>query len=94
MKVTRRNGSGFITVVDILNMIFGLIIIVCAVFLVVDMNEYAKLFLIVFVAGAAMNINMAVKYFKRNDLVRMLAFSIFALLLICLAIFSLVTIWI
>lgn len=94
MKVTRRNGSSFITVVDILNMIFGLIIIVCAVFLVVDMNEYAKLFLIVFVAGAAMNINMAVKYFKRNDLVRMLALSIFALLLICLAIFSLVTIWI
>ncbi len=93
MKMTRRNGSGFVTVVDVLNMIFGIIIIVCAVFLLVDMREYARMFFVVFAAGTAMNINMAIKYYNRNDMARMIALAVFALILIALAVFSLVTVW-
>lgn len=93
-KMTRRNGNGLTNIVDIANIILGIFITICAVFLLIDIKTYSKLFLIVFILGAVLNINMSVKYYKRNDMVRMLALSIFALILIILAVFSLLTVWI
>ena len=51
------------------------------------------MFFVVFAAGTAMNINMAIKYYNRNDMARMIALAVFALILIALAVFSLVTVW-
>lgn len=84
MKLLKK-GSRFINIVDIVNMVLGVIIIVCTVFLFVDISHHQKLFFIIFLLSAIMNICMGVKYYKRYDAPRTIALAAFALILLVLA---------
>lgn len=92
MKLLKK-GNRFINIVDIFNMILGVIIIVCTVFLCVDISSHQKLFSVIFLLSAIMNICMGIKYYKRYDAPRTIALVLFGLILLVLAGVSFVSIW-
>lgn len=91
MKLLKK-GSRFINIVDIVNMVLGVVIIVCTVFLFVDIAHHQKLFFIIFLLSAIMNICMAVKYYKRYDAPRTIALAAFAIILMVLAVVSFISV--
>ena len=93
MKSGRRYGT-IANVLDIVNIIIAMLIVVCTVFLFVDLKENEKLFTVVFLLATVTNVDMAVKYYKRVDIPRTVALSLFALLLLVLSVLSFVTLWI
>ena len=90
MKLLKK-GSKFINIVDIVNMVLGVIIIVCTVFLFVDITHNQKLFFVIFLLSAIMNICMGVKYYKRYDAPRTIALAAFAIILLVLAVVSFIS---
>lgn len=92
MKLLKK-GNRFINIVDIVNMVLAAIIIVCTVFLFVDITHNQKLFFLIFLLSAIMNICMAIKYYKRYDAPRTIALSAFAVILLVLAVVSFVSIF-
>ena len=93
MKELQEDGT-IINVLDIVNIIIAMLIVVCTVFLFVDLKENEKLFTVVFLLATVMNVDMVVKYYKRVDIPRTVALSLFALLLLVLSVLSFVTLWI
>lgn len=93
MKSIRKSVT-VTDVFDIANIIIGMLIVICTVFLFVDLDENEKLFTIVFLLAAIMNGYMAVKYYRRVDVPRMAALSIFTLILLVLTVLSFLTLWI
>lgn len=90
MKLLKK-GSRFINIVDIVNMVLGVFIIVCTVFLFVDISHNQKLFFVIFLLSAIMNICMGVKYYKRYDAPRTIALAAFAIILLVLAVVSFIS---
>lgn len=88
-----KKGSRFIGIVDIINTLLAGAIIICTVFLFVDIGKNEKLFFVIFLLSAILNICMAIKYFKRYDAPRTIALAAFAVILLILAAVSFISLW-
>lgn len=93
MKSGRKSGT-ITNIIDIVNIVIGIFIVICAVFLFVDLKANEKLFTVVFFLATVMNMDMAFKYYKRADVPRTIALVVFALLLLALSVVSLLTLWV
>ena len=95
LKIDRRkrslNNSSFLY--DGINFILGLGIIVCAFLIFVDIDEYERLFTLVFFMSATMNLVMGIKYFKRHEWVKVVSFFLAVLILYAVAVISLIALW-
>lgn len=62
--------------IDHINAVIGIIIILLAVMLVIDVEKYLFLFPVLFTTSAVMNILLAYKYLKMNDMLRALILTV------------------
>ncbi len=88
-KIERKrrslNSSGFY---EIFSVITGVLIIILTIIILIDKEKYAKLFSVTFLLAAAMNICMGVKYYKRQEFVRVFALIFAGLFFIVMSVIS------
>lgn len=89
-----RKSDRIINIIDVANIVIGIVIVICTVFLFVDVTSNNKLFTVIFLLGMIMNICMAVKYYKRYDIPRVVAMCLFSVILLVLVVISIISIWI
>lgn len=68
-RIKRLKSSG---IYDVINVILGLIIIVIAVVIFIDKEKYSNLFAIEFLFAAGMNICMSLKYYQRQEVIKVI----------------------
>lgn len=54
-------------VIDIINVILSVVVIVCAVFVAVDIQNNILLFPVIFLCTGLINLALAIKFYKRNE---------------------------
>lgn len=68
-------------IIDGINIILAIVVIVCAVFIIMDTQRNMLLFPVIFMCTALMNMALAVKYYKRKETLKtvmlILAFIVF-----------------
>lgn len=75
-------------IIDKINIVLGVCIILCGIFLIVNVKKYDFMFPVIFQLGAIMNILLAFKSHKMADNGRMVVLAIGAVLLIVLSIIA------
>ena len=86
----RLNSSG---IYDMINFILGISIIITALLLFVDRVKYEKLFTVVFLFAAALNMCMGIKYYHRHEIAKIVALGIASIFFIIMMIISFVALW-
>ncbi len=84
------NSSG---IYDTINIILGLGVIITAVVIFIDKVKYDKVFTIVFLLAAIMNICMGIKYYHRREIVKMIALFCAGIFLLIMMIISFIALW-
>lgn len=86
----RINSSGGY---DIINTILGILVVISTIFIFIDREKYEKFFVAVFLFAAAMNICMGLKYFKRNEILKMVALMLAGIFLIGMTVITFLAFW-
>lgn len=89
----RRRGLNSSGVYDMINFILGICIIITAIFLFADRMKYEKLFTVVFLFAAALNMCMGIKYFHRHEIAKTAALGIAGIFFIIMMIISFMALW-
>lgn len=85
------NSSG---IYDTINVILGIGIIISSIVVFIDHVKYNRVFTIVFLLAAIMNLCMGVKYYHRREIAKTIALIIAGVFLIAMMIISFMALWI
>lgn len=88
-----RNKRGFRHVgkiIDAVNVAFAIVIIIAAIFIVIDIEKYMIMFPIVFLASALMNMALAVKIYKRRETMHSIVLMVAGIVMLILSIIGFV----
>lgn len=89
----RRRGIHSSGIYDTINFVLGIVIILTALFIFIDRAKYEKLFTVVFLLAAAMNMCMGIKYYHRKELAKIIALVLASIFFIGMMIISFVALW-
>lgn len=92
MKFKRHGAKQSGKILDSINLIFGLLIIVCAIVLVIDVKKFMFLFPAMFFFSAVMNCSLGIKKYKMDEYAACIVLCLVALFLAALSVFSLVVV--
>ena len=84
------NSSGLY---DMINIILGIGIIITSIVIFIDHVKYDKVFTVVFLLAAIMNLCMGIKYYHRREIAKMIALFIASIFLIIMTIISFIALW-
>lgn len=88
-----RNKRGFRHVgkiIDAVNAAFAIVIIIAAIFIVIDIEKYMIMFPVVFLASALMNMALAVKIYKRRETMHSIVLMVAGIVMLILSIIGFV----
>ncbi len=88
-----RNKRGFRHVgkiIDAVNVAFAIVIIIAAIFIVIDIEKYMIMFPVVFLASALMNMALAVKIYKRRETMHSIVLMVAGIVMLILSIIGFV----
>lgn len=78
---------------DTINFILGIGVIASALVIFIDHVKYDKFFTVVFLLSSLMNFCMGFKYFKRHEMLKMIALMIAGVFLMAMMVITLIALW-
>ena len=75
-------------VVDITNIMLSVVVLTCAVFVAIDREKNILLFPVIFLCTGLINLALAIKYYKRREMIRFIALVLATLAFIGFGIFT------
>ena len=79
-------------VVDITNILLSVVVLTCAVFVAIDREKNILLFPVIFLCTGLINLALAIKYHKRNEMMRFIALVLACIIFIVFGILSLLVV--
>lgn len=75
-------------VIDVTNIILSVIVLTSAVFVAIDREKNMLLFPVIFLSTGLINLALAIKYYKRNEMVRFIALVLACIVFIVFGVLS------
>ena len=79
-------------VIDVTNIILSVIVLTSAVFVAIDREKNILLFPVIFLCTGLINLALAIKYHKRNEMMRVIALVLACIIFIVFGILSLLVV--
>lgn len=90
-RVRNVNSTG--NVLDILNLILGILVIIFTLIIVINFKKNEKMFVPAFLSASLMNIFMGIKYYKRNEIIKPITLFIAGIFLMIMTVISFMAFW-
>lgn len=88
-----RNINPVGNVLDIINLILGIMVIIFLFIIVINFKKNEKMFAPAFLSASIMNICMGIKYYKRHEIIKMIALMIAGIFLMVMTVISFMAFW-
>lgn len=79
-------------VIDVTNIILSVIVLTSAVFVAIDREKNILLFPVIFLCTGLINLALAIKYHKRNEMMRFIALVLACIIFIVFGILSILVV--
>lgn len=88
-----RNGNSIGNVLDIVNLILGILVILFTFIIIINLKKNDKMFAPAFLSASLMNICMGIKYYKRHEIIKFISLIIAGIFLMIMTVISFMAFW-